>query len=238
MPPKGLRQKQRRVGRRPGATSNADTPEVDTTTTTEHDVFAFLDTLENLPSTNTAATTTTNTEPIVVPASQDAPQGDGQDADQDFDIDVEARDWIATQVAAEEARLRDMDASVTVLAVANYGLLVEEDEETDEEGTNDRTPTLTNRVELKSTFDFTLIQQMLVSDPVPYPARPSHRLVFVLLVPSPDMLPFLVPYLYDAEFTPEDGPWAGKYLENRLQEWLLINADGQRARHVVKDGFA
>lgn len=80
-----------------------------------------------------------------------------------------------------------------------------------------------NRVEMDTKFDFNLIKHILISDVVKCPYKPGFVYVNVLLF-TDKPLPLIIPYLYRREKA------------NKLNEWLLINADGVRVRHHV-DSF-
>lgn len=80
-----------------------------------------------------------------------------------------------------------------------------------------------NRVEMDTKFDFNLIKHILISDAIKCPFKPGFVYVNVLLF-TDKPLPIIIPYLYRREKA------------NKLNEWLLINADGVRVRHHV-DSF-
>ncbi|KAI9175984.1 hypothetical protein H9P43_006348 [Blastocladiella emersonii ATCC 22665] len=176
----------------------------------------------------TTATTEPESMPTAVPpttaADLIAPETIVErEFDEDFEIDTAAKAWIAGIVDQEKARLASLGATVTPLAVANFGLLVDSDANAE----------ATNRVELVSDYDFAGISQLLVSEPMAYPARPNFKFVHVILFPSADATPMLVPYLYDSEFRVDGADAAAPPVKNALTEWLLINRVGQRAHHRV-----
>ncbi|ORZ31009.1 hypothetical protein BCR44DRAFT_1443313 [Catenaria anguillulae PL171] len=119
----------------------------------------------------------------------------------DFTIDTQARDWINDRVNEEIARLASLGASATPLAVSNFGIVIEENED-------DTSNVAVNRIELKSTYDFSRMRNC------------SMR----------TQGPMLVPYLFDSQLKTEQGV----SVPNGLDQWLLINQTGGRARHVIE----
>lgn len=73
---------------------------------------------------------------------------------------------------------------------------------------------------MDTKFDFSLIQQIMLSDPISCPLKEGYQYVNVLLF-TDKPLPLIIPYMFH------------KDKSNKLTEWLLINSDGKRVRHRV-----
>ncbi|TPX42982.1 hypothetical protein SeLEV6574_g05303 [Synchytrium endobioticum] len=163
--------------------------------------------------------------------------------------------WLLITVKAEEQRLRRTGATPLLLTTKNFTMITEL-------GTPSR---IVNKVELDTGFDFDKINQILVSDPLPYPHDPEWLYVHVLLITTPTsaakpnttQFPLIMPYLYkpvitiaDASLThitPPEPSAATKrknlkaasarptILRNELRDWLLVNNHGKTSRHVVHE---
>lgn len=133
---------------------------------------------------------------------------------------------MASESAAEVARLKDLGVTVLLLRVKNVGVVIENVPEPDRKAGKMRRD-VANRAEVDTAFDFDRVKQLMVSDPVPCPVKAGYSFVHVVLtVESRTSPPLLLGYLYD-------GGVAG----NDLRSWLFVNKTGRASRHRV-DEFA
>ncbi|RUS18360.1 hypothetical protein BC937DRAFT_88848 [Endogone sp. FLAS-F59071] len=153
--------------------------------------------------------------------------------------DQGAKAWIQEQVDAEVVRMNmDADQAGRIEGAASDGL----DCEAKNYGivanlSSEKRPKAINRIEIDTAFDFRKITQIMISPAIPYPHKPDHEYVNVLLLHDKP-LPLLVPYLYSKAVTTEvededvaDKAEKGRLrpvtLKNELKDWLLINNMGK-----------
>ncbi|KAJ3019144.1 hypothetical protein HKX48_002335 [Thoreauomyces humboldtii] len=139
------------------------------------------------------------------------PATDDEEDDENLEVDILAKDWLAEKAEKEAVRLRGLGVKPLVLKVKNYGVLREVDHVR---------PILINRVEIETGFDLNRIRQVLVAESEEYPHKEGFRAANVLLFTENMTLPILIPYIYPAS-------------GNDLKEWLLINARGLRSRQSI-----
>ncbi|KAF9172945.1 hypothetical protein BGX20_004479 [Mortierella sp. AD010] len=156
---------------------------------------------------------------------------------------ADAKAWINENVEREVARIRSTGTNIEPLPVKNFGIVVD---------LSRKKATAINRIEINSSFDFKKVQQIMVSPGIVYPHKENFEYVNVLLFGESTGTPMLVPYLYDTKFktqeplegesedtstssqsalsagSPDQRPWIN--VKNNLTEWLLVNAQHQRAR--------
>ncbi|GJJ71722.1 hypothetical protein EMPS_04079 [Entomortierella parvispora] len=156
---------------------------------------------------------------------------------------TDAKAWIKQNTDAEVARIKATGTSIELLPVKNFGVVVD---------MSRKKPIAINRIEIDSTMDFKLIQQIMVSPGIPYPHKENFEYVNVLLFTEGMQTPMLVPYLYDTKFKTQEPleeneektgtvdnseadqrPWIN--VKNNLTEWLLVNSHHMRARHHIDE---
>ncbi|KAA0152094.1 hypothetical protein FNF29_04208 [Cafeteria roenbergensis] len=81
---------------------------------------------------------------------------------------------------------------------------------------------LVNRLEVDATFDFDLVNQLLVSPPVDCPVKEGYKLVTLVLLEKRAATPRLLSYLYQADMP-----------GHSLDRWIFINRELKESYHVV-----
>ncbi|KAJ3047431.1 hypothetical protein HK097_011541 [Rhizophlyctis rosea] len=149
----------------------------------------------------------------------------------EVEVDSVAKEWLAERAAQETERLKAAGVKPLLLPVRNYGIVKYEDH---------KPVLIVNRIEINTGFDFEQrVKQIMVSDPQTYPHKENYSYVNVLLLTENMNIPLLVPYIYPTTVKvtppPETKGKKSGTQKNDLQEWLLINAKGARARHSIHE---
>jgi hypothetical protein len=174
-----------------------------------------------------------------------ASEGVGLEFDPSSAPELEVAQWITKQLNREIKRISSMGQQVLPVTAKNTGIVREESEvvetansEAGKAGSSDagaqaKRTTIINRVELSSSFDFSRVEQLMTSEPIPCPCKPGYSLIFLVMVVKPPAAPsghksrrappppLLAPYIYDSRIA-----------ENDLSTFSLVNNDGEAA--VVK----
>ncbi|EEB07242.1 hypothetical protein SJAG_02327 [Schizosaccharomyces japonicus yFS275] len=141
-----------------------------------------------------------------------------------FTLDLVAKEWMAKKIAEEIERLKKQGAKAVPLTVKNTSVVLDED-----------TDTVINRIELNTSFDFSRIEQIMLSPPQLYPHNANLQFVFVLCftcLPHP----LIIPYLYAPKLVGKNLlPRADGLVENTLKRWAFINDKMERADHVIHE---
>jgi hypothetical protein len=127
--------------------------------------------------------------------------------------DEKASEFAAIHCQEEETRLKDMGVRPLRMQPKNFGIVLSECHDP---------PVIVNRIEMFTNFDFEQrISQLMVGASIEYPFKDGYMYANVLLLTEKMAMPLLVPYIYPKEYCGQ---------QNNLQEWLLINSKGMRAR--------
>ncbi|WBW71554.1 Schizosaccharomyces specific protein [Schizosaccharomyces osmophilus] len=139
-------------------------------------------------------------------------------------VDEQAKTWIQGKVEEELKRLESIGAKAVPLTVKNYSVILDEN-----------TDTVMNRIELKTSFDFNHVQQILLSPAQPYPHDSNLKFLYLVILTNLPH-PMLIPYLFTPKVVGKNLlPRADGLVENTLKRWIFINEKLQRADHVVRE---
>ncbi|EPY50532.1 hypothetical protein SPOG_01288 [Schizosaccharomyces cryophilus OY26] len=139
-------------------------------------------------------------------------------------VDEQARTWIQGKVEEELKRLESIGAKAVPLTAKNYSVILDEN-----------TDTVMNRIELKTSFDFNHVHQILLSPVQPYPYNSNLKFLYLVILTSLPH-PMLIPYLFAPKVVGKNLlPRADGLIENTLKRWIFINEKLQRADHVVRE---
>eukprot|EP00164_Ancoracysta_twista_P008285 GFYU01011929.1.p1 GENE.GFYU01011929.1~~GFYU01011929.1.p1 ORF type:complete len:164 (+),score=38.18 GFYU01011929.1:136-627(+) len=115
--------------------------------------------------------------------------------------------WVKNNAAQELSRIKGRGGNAILLPVNNTSILVE-DEKT------------INRIEVDNSFNFDQVTEIMLSDELECPLKPNYFYVTVLCFTGKP-IPLMLPYMYE------------KRPHHSLNEWVFINSNLQRSRHLV-----
>ncbi|EPZ31407.1 hypothetical protein O9G_003129 [Rozella allomycis CSF55] len=139
--------------------------------------------------------------------------------------DLEISDFYGGNESRDEEALIFMQKMVSTEVVSKLGAKVNHAFDLN----HPKYPKASNRVELKTTFDFDKVKKILISDPVDYPGKKGYKYVHVLLFTDKSIF-LIMPYIYDNALKTDKGI----NVINNLNDWLFINGLGQRSRHRIE----
>ncbi|KYR02641.1 WD40 repeat-containing protein [Tieghemostelium lacteum] len=135
---------------------------------------------------------------------------DGNKNEYDEYIEKKVVEWMKDQLRTEKKRIETMGSKSIEIEVKNTGII--------KEGKN-----IHNRIEMKTSFDFDKIVQIMISDAIECPVKKNYYYVNVLLFPKDKPIPLIVPYIYL------------KSADNKLTDWIFINNQLKSSNHQIKE---
>ncbi|KAL6069345.1 hypothetical protein QOT17_007608 [Balamuthia mandrillaris] len=133
---------------------------------------------------------------------------EGEEADR-YRRERAVGEWMQNLVKEEVKRIKSAGSNAIPVPIKNTALLRKGNK-------------IINRVEVDTGFDFNKVRQIMLSDPVPCPLKPSFFYVHVLLF-THQPIPIILPYLFKK-----------KRKTNNLTDWMFINNKGQSSHHQVQ----
>eukprot|EP01132_Coremiostelium_polycephalum_P010398 gene10398-12769_t len=127
----------------------------------------------------------------------------------DEHIEKQVVSWMKEQLKKEMKRITDMGSRSVEVEVKNTGVIKEDNK-------------VINRLELKTSFDFDKVVQIMISDSVECPHKKGYFYINVLLF-TQKPIPLIVPYIFK------------KTKENKLTDWLFINNQFKRSQHKINE---
>jgi len=126
-------------------------------------------------------------------------------------------EWSMAECALEKERLSKQGVSAIDLPVVDMSVLIQ--------GSKKQL----NRVVFDSQLDFSIVTEILISEPKPVPMKVGFQYVNVIMFAKSKSTetPLLFPYVFKTRLRKSGG-------KNNLKHWVLVNNKFEEAYHLIK----